>query len=92
MVGIYKLKHIPTGLYYKPSNGTSSNLSKRGKIYQTNINALLVNSDTITISISKKQYKEYKDLFDPSNILTASRGDYYLRCKKTDFEITYINP
>lgn len=92
MANIYKLKHIPTGLYYRPLNGTSSNLSKRGKIYQTNINALLGNSDTITIRISEKQYKENKDLFDPSNILTASHGDYYLRCKKTDFEITYINP
>lgn len=29
----YRLKHIPTGLYYKPLEGGSSNLSKRGKIY-----------------------------------------------------------
>lgn len=90
MANIYKLKHIPTGLYYKPLNGTSSNLSKRGKIYQTKINALLCISDTITLRISKKQYNENKDSFDPSNILT-SHGVYYLRCKKTDFEITYIN-
>lgn len=54
MVNIYKLKHIPTGLYYRPLNCTSSNLSKRGKIYQTNINELLGNSDAITIRISKK--------------------------------------
>ena len=30
---IYKLKHIPTGLYYKPFAGSGSNLSKNGKVY-----------------------------------------------------------
>lgn len=34
---IFRLKHKPTGLYYKPNNGkyasTKSNLSKRGKLY-----------------------------------------------------------
>lgn len=29
---LYKLKHIPTGLFFTPSNG-SGNLSKTGKIY-----------------------------------------------------------
>ena len=28
----YKLKHIPTGLYYTPSK-SNGNLSKRGKVY-----------------------------------------------------------
>lgn len=36
MAEIYKLKHKPTGLYYKPNNGTGSNLSTRGKIYDNN--------------------------------------------------------
>lgn len=31
---IYKILHVPTGLYYKPiSNMSRSNLSKRGKLY-----------------------------------------------------------
>jgi hypothetical protein len=31
----YKLRHKPTGLYYRPGNGFkgNSNLSKRGKLY-----------------------------------------------------------
>ena len=29
---VYKILHIPTGLYFKPSNG-GNNLSKKGKIY-----------------------------------------------------------
>ncbi len=31
---IYRLKHKPTGLYFKPSrHGSKSNLSKNGKVY-----------------------------------------------------------
>lgn len=37
---MYKLKHIPTGLYYQPHKHGGSNLSKRGKIYQTNTHGL----------------------------------------------------
>jgi hypothetical protein len=33
---LYKLKHKPTGLYYKPTKGTGSNLSTKGKIYDNN--------------------------------------------------------
>ena len=37
---IYKLKHVPTGLYYQPHRHRGSNLSKRGKIYQTSTHGL----------------------------------------------------
>ena len=36
----YKLKHVPTGLYYQPIKHRGSNLSKLGKIYQTKTNLL----------------------------------------------------
>lgn len=36
----YRLKHIPTGLYFQPHKHRGSHLSKRGKIYQTNSNGL----------------------------------------------------
>lgn len=32
---MYKIKHVPTGLYYQPHKHRGSNLSKRGKVYQT---------------------------------------------------------
>lgn len=32
---MYKLKHVPTGLYYQPHKHGGSNLSKKGKIYQS---------------------------------------------------------
>ena len=39
----YRIKHIPTGLYYKPANG-QSNLSKKGKVYLSG-NSGLGNND-----------------------------------------------
>lgn len=32
MMKPYRIKHVPTGLYYKPANG-GDNLSKTGKVY-----------------------------------------------------------
>jgi len=37
---MYKVKHIPTGLYYQPHKHRGSNLSKRGKVYQTQTHGL----------------------------------------------------
>lgn len=37
---MYKMKHIPTGLYFQPCKFRGSHLSKKGKIYQTNSNGV----------------------------------------------------
>jgi len=37
---LYKLKHKPTGLYYQPHKHRGSNLSERGKVYQTSTHGL----------------------------------------------------
>lgn len=66
----YKLKHIPTGLYYQPNKHKGSNFSKRGKIYQTknNILSLAFHSDGssrkelyIFAYVDTLIYKEFKD-------------------------------
>lgn len=36
----YRMKHIPTGLYFQPCTHRGSHLSKKGKIYQTNSNGI----------------------------------------------------
>ncbi len=36
----YKLKHVPTGLYYQPHKHRGSNLSEKGKIYQSGTHGL----------------------------------------------------
>lgn len=92
---LYKLKHKPTGLYYQPVSGRWSgqktNLSKKGKIYQTGQNGLIGTGDTITISVSNRQYNSNKELFDSLGIyLSQQYHEYMLRCKKSDFEKEYI--
>ena len=46
----YRLKHVPTGLYFQPTNNWN-NLSKKGKIYTGNSNGLTGYQDTITLNI-----------------------------------------
>lgn len=98
---IYKLKHKPTGLYYQPVRGRwrgqKTNLSKKGKIYQGNQNALNGNGDYIFIDISVSQYNSNKEIFDSlgaynKNVRYYGNGnpEYTLRCLKSDFEKEYI--
>ena len=50
----HRVKHIPTGLYYKPY-GNNSNLSLVGKLYVNNSDPFNVNNgdDSIYIAIRK---------------------------------------
>lgn len=36
----YKLKHIPSGMYYQPHKHGGSNLSEKGKVYQSGTHGL----------------------------------------------------
>lgn len=65
----YKLKHIPTGLYFQPHKHRGSHLSKNGKIYQTKSNGidnLRCNKETFTIYCEKGSqiHKKTKEKFD----------------------------
>lgn len=51
---LYKMKHLPTGLYYQPIKHGGSNLSKKGKVYQTNSNGIENDKDYIYVYASKK--------------------------------------
>lgn len=57
----YRIKHIPTGLYYKPGE---VNLSKTGKVYQTANNILTyVCRGSVPVAVNKgsKIYEATKD-------------------------------
>lgn len=86
----YKLKHIPTGLYYQPVRGIGekmTNLSyKRGKIYETNSNSLNGSGDHLWIKVSKKQHEEFKDYFDKLNSYISHDDSYNILCPKNDFK------
>ena len=70
----YKLKHIPTGLYYQPHKHRGANISERGKIYQTGTHGLSYafkrfdmypNESRFRIYVEKDSriHKKLKDLF-----------------------------
>lgn len=89
---LYKLKHIPTGLFYTPSRG-SGNLSKNGKIYTSK--PRLEWTETIRIKI-------YSRTITPKGV-NKILSDYFMcdwndgfidKCFKTkseDWEIIEIN-
>lgn len=62
----YRIKHIPTGLYYRPS--TDTNLTKRGKSYVTGGNILTCSKSEyihISLRVESEAYKKNKEYFDP---------------------------
>ena len=71
----YRIKHIPTGLYYKPSSDT--NLTKRGKAYTTGGNILTYSQSEcvqISLRVDSEAYKKNKGYFDP---LELQPSNYY---------------
>lgn len=71
----YKVKHVPTGLYYMPSSAT--NLTKRGKIYNGGGSILTyTNDDSIRLRLLRNSpaYKEHKEYFDNYEF---NRSNYY---------------
>ena len=62
----YRIKHIPSGLYYRPS--TDTNLTKRGKAYTTGGNILTYSHSEyihISLRVESEAYKKNKEYFDP---------------------------
>ena len=85
-VQAYRLKHIPTGLYYRPSNGYS-NLDTKGKIYTSNKNGLNMNSSKhISLAISDKYLKYLKEDVKVNKIYTSN----YIVSNINDFEKEYV--
>lgn len=83
----YKLKHKPTGLYYKPYVTNGSQLSKTGKIYQTRLNALTGENRFIHVRCKSGSliHKRTKDII---NWKSSIYGGTTLRAdtKKEDWE------
>ena len=82
----YRLKHIPTGLYFTPSK-SGTNLDKRGKIYIDNRNGLNGHSDgTIQLAIGNKYPKYLKEDVEVQKTYTSN----YIVSNISDFEKEYI--
>ena len=96
---LYRLKHRRTGLYY-----TKGTLSEKGKIYTSASNYMtyLGNySDTLTIRMDSRLYKNHKEAIDNTigcscTFTRGMGGNIYfngleLSVHATDFEKEYIN-
>lgn len=61
----YRIKHIPTGLYYQPSKG-GSNLSTKGKVYLTGSSGLRKEDTRLVCHVAKGSsiIKRYGELLD----------------------------
>lgn len=83
----YRLKHIPTGLYYKPNS--SNTLSKKGKIYQTKGNVITyLNSTSIEIYCIKDStiHKLTKDVLNWIDLGYIIGSKLYFETKVSDWE------
>ena len=82
---VYKLKHIPTGLYFTPSRG-SGNLSKNGKIYKNKPSLDWVKTIRIIFSCRNSMQITNEMLRKYFNIQN-NKGDVYVKTNPEDWEI-----
>lgn len=82
----YRLKHKPTGLYYKPTS--SSNLSKKGKVYTTSASALTYYNKDIVIELKKatNAYKQFREMLQPY-VVSEDKTKINYHIPRTHFEL-----
>lgn len=85
---LYKIKHIPTGLFYIPSRG-SGNLSIKGKIYVDRIPSLDW-CKTIRIQKWSSNTKLFKILTKYFDLPENGYVNEYFKTKQTDWEIIEV--
>ena len=85
---IYKLKHIPTGLYFQPSR-TNGNFSTNGKIYQSKPNI----DWALTVRIRGRESSKCIKILNLFFKLTFTYGrcDQHFNTNNNDWEIIEIN-
>ena len=70
----YKMKHIPTGLYYQPIKHRGSNLFKKGKIYQTKTNGI---TSTLKEEVYVYAFKNSSVINNTKHILSWEEPQMY---------------
>lgn len=91
----YRIKHKPTGLYYKPST-RGTNLSKSGKIYNSPNNPLTYYKywKGLYIDITLKQYEELKGVLLKDGTYPELRNSGHIKkcvvLPHEDFEIEFL--
>lgn len=86
---LYKLRHIPTGLFFTPSKG-NGNLSTKGKVYVDIIPRLewIGNLKIVIWSSSGKMSKTHKLICDYFNLdFNGGMVNEYVKTNPEDWEI-----
>lgn len=71
----YRVKHVPSGLYYQPTKD-GNNLSKTGKVYFTSHNCLSGDNEYIWISMKKD-----------SRLITSLKSIVFEECKWNEYKL-----
>lgn len=91
---MYKVKHIPTGLYYQPVTSSGTNLGKKGKIYETTSSCLSGGCNYIILDIKKESpaYRDFAGVLEAKYGLKKSPkfGFVYVKVPKSDFVKEYL--
>ena len=83
----YRIKHKPTGLYYKPGQG--NNLTKKGKVYTGGPNVLNYYTGNIPVRAGGSLLKQLKQIY---NVVEECRyGHVGISLPRTDFVIEPFN-
>nr|DAG14335.1 MAG TPA: hypothetical protein [Caudoviricetes sp.] len=104
MIKPYRLKHIPTGVYYQPHKHRGSNVSLNGKVYLNGTHGLSsawtyskrypnnTNSQLFSVFVEKgsRIHKFLEDKFTWSEC-RYSYGQLKTETNVSDWEIEYIN-
>lgn len=88
----HRVKHIPTGLYYKPY-GSNSNLSLVGKMYLNNSDPYNVNNGEDSIYISIRRFHPILNKFPnefPELKFDEWRNKYCGYIPKSKFIVEYL--
>ena len=101
---MYKVKHVPSGLYYQPHKYRGSNLSTRGKVYQTNTHGLseafsraertpnnkMAQRFSVYVQEDSVIHKKFRDQFQWETIGYELRGQLKAYTKVTDWVVESI--
>lgn len=92
---VFKLKHIPTGLFYQPSKG-SGNFSERGKVYSQRPNDNTLGATrrckVVYWTVNGRMNRRIKLLNEHFNLGIKKSSTYihidtYVKTRKEDWEI-----
>ncbi len=88
---MFRIKHIPTGLYFQPHKHRGNHLSKIGKIYATMGFAKAGGCSQITLRKNGTIHKLVKPILGDGEEVSWSYGNVRYPTIETDWEIEKVN-